>query len=139
MVTQSDHPMNFELTPEQQTLQKAAIEFARRELNSNMIERDAQQMFSHDGWKKCGVFQLHGGRGFLTELELEREMRDSMGSTLYSGLRDSAEHYRPRAADLISTQLSLGSAGLGSRGKAAGQNTGDRKQKTEDRGLEDRE
>jgi hypothetical protein len=34
--------MNFELTPEQQTLQKAAIEFARRELNGNMIERDAQ-------------------------------------------------------------------------------------------------
>jgi hypothetical protein len=40
--------MNFELTPEQQPLQKAAIEFAGRELNSDMIERDAQQMFSHD-------------------------------------------------------------------------------------------
>jgi hypothetical protein len=34
--------MNLELTPEQETLQKAAIEFARRELNGNMIERDAQ-------------------------------------------------------------------------------------------------
>jgi hypothetical protein len=29
--------MNFELTPEQQTLQKAVIEFARRELNGNMV------------------------------------------------------------------------------------------------------
>jgi alkylation response protein AidB-like acyl-CoA dehydrogenase len=52
--------MNFELTPEQETLQKAAIEFARRELNSNMIERDAQQVFSRDGWKKCAGFGVQG-------------------------------------------------------------------------------
>jgi len=52
--------MNFELTPEQQTLQQAAIEFARRELNGNMIERDAQQIFSHDGWKKCAAFGVQG-------------------------------------------------------------------------------
>jgi hypothetical protein len=45
--------MNFELTPEQQTLQQGAIEFARRELNIDMIERDAQQVFSHDGWKNA--------------------------------------------------------------------------------------
>jgi hypothetical protein len=48
--------MNFELTPEQLTLQKAAIEFARRELNGNIIEGDAHQMFSHDGWKKYAAF-----------------------------------------------------------------------------------
>jgi L-prolyl-PCP dehydrogenase len=52
--------MNFELTPEQQTLQERAIEFARRELNGNMIERDAQQVFSHDGWKKCAAFGVQG-------------------------------------------------------------------------------
>jgi alkylation response protein AidB-like acyl-CoA dehydrogenase len=52
--------MNFELTPEQEALQKAAIEFARRELNSDMIERDAQQVFSHDGWKKCAAFGVQG-------------------------------------------------------------------------------
>jgi alkylation response protein AidB-like acyl-CoA dehydrogenase len=52
--------VNFELTPEQQTLQKAAIEFARKELNNNMIERDAQQVFSRDGWKKCAAFGVQG-------------------------------------------------------------------------------
>ena len=52
--------MNFDLTPEQQTLQSAAIEFARRELNSNMIERDAQQVFSRDGWEKCAAFGVQG-------------------------------------------------------------------------------
>lgn len=52
--------MDFELTHEQQTLQKATIEFARRELSSNMIERDAQQVFSDDGWKKCAAFGVQG-------------------------------------------------------------------------------
>ena len=52
--------MDFDLTPDQQTVQKAAIEFARRELNSNMIERDAQQVFLHDGWKKCAAFGVQG-------------------------------------------------------------------------------
>jgi alkylation response protein AidB-like acyl-CoA dehydrogenase len=36
--------------------------------------------------KSClDAIQVHGGAGFLTELELEREIRDSVGSTLYSG------------------------------------------------------
>ena len=38
----------------------AAIEFAGRELNNNMIERDAQQVFSHEGWKKCAAFGVQG-------------------------------------------------------------------------------
>jgi len=52
--------MDFELTPEQQALQKAATDFARRELNSSMIERDAQQVFSRDGWEKCAAFGVQG-------------------------------------------------------------------------------
>jgi hypothetical protein len=60
VVARSDYGMNFDLTPEQQSLQNAAIEFARRELNSNMIERDAQQVFLHEGWKKCASFGVQG-------------------------------------------------------------------------------
>jgi alkylation response protein AidB-like acyl-CoA dehydrogenase len=60
ILTRINHGMDFELTPEQQTLQKGAIEFARRELNSNMIERDAQQVFSRDAWEKCASFGVHG-------------------------------------------------------------------------------
>src|SRR2546430_12173075 len=55
-----NQPMEFELTPEQLTLQKAAIDFARAELSSDMIERDAERVFSHDGWKKCAAFGVHG-------------------------------------------------------------------------------
>jgi alkylation response protein AidB-like acyl-CoA dehydrogenase len=32
--------------------------------------------------------QLHGGYGFTTEFELERDLRDSVGGTLYSGTSD---------------------------------------------------
>ena len=60
ILTRSNHAMDFELTPEQQTLQSVAIEFARKELSNNMIERDAQQIFSRDGWKKCAVFGVQG-------------------------------------------------------------------------------
>jgi alkylation response protein AidB-like acyl-CoA dehydrogenase len=52
--------MNFELTPEQQTLQKAAIKFARTELNTDMVARDAQQVFTRDGWQKCASFGVQG-------------------------------------------------------------------------------
>jgi alkylation response protein AidB-like acyl-CoA dehydrogenase len=63
--------MEFDLTPEQQEIQKAAIDFARRELNDNVIERDEKREFSLKGWRKCaefGVMRLpvpeeHGGSG----------------------------------------------------------------------------
>lgn len=63
--------MHFELTPDQLALQNEAIEFARAELNYDMVERDARQAFSHDGWEKCAAFGVHalpipeefGGRG----------------------------------------------------------------------------
>ena len=52
--------MDFDLTPDQQSLQKSAIDFARHELNGDMIERDAQRAFAHDGWKKCAAFGVQG-------------------------------------------------------------------------------
>lgn len=32
-----------------------------------------------------GAVQIHGGYGYMTELEVERALRDAVGSTLYSG------------------------------------------------------
>lgn len=32
--------------------------------------------------------RIHGGRGFLTEFEIERDMRDAMGAPLYGGTSD---------------------------------------------------
>src|SRR5438876_2332463 len=55
-----NQPMEFDLTPEQLSLQQATIEFARAELSSGMIERDAERVFSHEGWKECAAFGVHG-------------------------------------------------------------------------------
>lgn len=52
--------MDFELSAEQQSLQTAAIEFARKELTHAMIERDQERAFSHEGWKKCAEFGVQG-------------------------------------------------------------------------------
>ena len=32
-----------------------------------------------------GAVQIHGGYGFMAEYEVERALRDAVGSTLYSG------------------------------------------------------
>ncbi|MBA3963974.1 MAG: acyl-CoA dehydrogenase family protein [Chthoniobacterales bacterium] len=40
-----------------------------------------------DSWVKCceDAIQIHGGYGYMVEYEIERELRDSLGSKLYSG------------------------------------------------------
>jgi L-prolyl-PCP dehydrogenase len=52
--------VDLELSPEQQQLQNAAIDFARSELNDNVAERDRDEVFSLDGWKKCARFGALG-------------------------------------------------------------------------------
>jgi len=52
--------MEFELSEEQQELQNAAIEFARLELNDDVIRRDRDEIFSHQGWKACARFGVQG-------------------------------------------------------------------------------
>jgi alkylation response protein AidB-like acyl-CoA dehydrogenase len=32
-----------------------------------------------------GAVQIHGGYGYMTEFEVERALRDAVGSTIYSG------------------------------------------------------
>jgi alkylation response protein AidB-like acyl-CoA dehydrogenase len=32
--------------------------------------------------------RIHGGRGYLTEFEIERDLRDAVGGTLYGGTSD---------------------------------------------------
>jgi alkylation response protein AidB-like acyl-CoA dehydrogenase len=52
--------MEFGLDPDQQRLQDAAIEFARKELNSDILERDRIGAFCRAAWKKCAAFGVHG-------------------------------------------------------------------------------
>jgi alkylation response protein AidB-like acyl-CoA dehydrogenase len=52
--------VNLELSQEQQQLQNAAIDFARSELNDDVIKRDREEVFSFEGWKKCARFGALG-------------------------------------------------------------------------------
>jgi alkylation response protein AidB-like acyl-CoA dehydrogenase len=52
--------MELDLAEQQQQLQTAAIEFARAELNDDVIRRDRDGIFSIDGWKKCARFGALG-------------------------------------------------------------------------------
>ena len=40
-----------------------------------------------DCWVNCceDAIQVHGGYGYMVEYEVERELRDAIGSKLYSG------------------------------------------------------
>jgi alkylation response protein AidB-like acyl-CoA dehydrogenase len=52
--------VHFELSAQQQELQAAAIEFARRALCEDMIRRDREEQFSRDGWQACASFGVLG-------------------------------------------------------------------------------
>ena len=52
--------MDFELSEEQEELQRGAIEFARAELGRDMEERDRTEGFDREGWTKCADFGVMG-------------------------------------------------------------------------------
>jgi hypothetical protein len=49
-----------ELTPEQEQLQEAAVEFASKALAHDMVARDRASRFSREDWQKCAEFGVHG-------------------------------------------------------------------------------
>ncbi|CAD5955712.1 L-prolyl-[peptidyl-carrier protein] dehydrogenase [Planktothrix tepida] len=52
-----------------------------------IMEAAMAKLYISESWvQSClDAIQIHGGYGYLTELELERELRDALGSKLYSG------------------------------------------------------
>ena len=46
------------------------------------------------------ALQVHGGYGYMTEYELEREVRDAIGSRLYSGTSEIQHNIAARSLGL---------------------------------------
>ena len=46
------------------------------------------------------ALQVHGGYGYMTEYELEREVRDAIGSRLYSGTSEIQYNIAARSLGL---------------------------------------
>lgn len=52
--------MDFSWSEDQLMLRKAVIEFARKQLNDDLIDRDSESKFPLDLWKKCADFGILG-------------------------------------------------------------------------------
>jgi alkylation response protein AidB-like acyl-CoA dehydrogenase len=52
--------MDFSFTPEQLALKASAIEFASKELNHNLREREQAGEFPRDAWRACARFGIQG-------------------------------------------------------------------------------
>jgi alkylation response protein AidB-like acyl-CoA dehydrogenase len=52
-----------------------------------VMEAAMAKLHISECWVKCceDAMQIHGGYGYLTDHEIEREMRDALGSRIYSG------------------------------------------------------
>jgi alkylation response protein AidB-like acyl-CoA dehydrogenase len=52
--------LDFSLSAEQQELKAAAVDFARRELDHDLAEREEAGEFSPDAWRACAKFGIQG-------------------------------------------------------------------------------
>jgi alkylation response protein AidB-like acyl-CoA dehydrogenase len=61
--------------------------WAKQRQRAAGTEAAEAKLYLSDAWvKSClDAVQIHGGYGYTTEYEIERDLRDAVGSTLYSG------------------------------------------------------
>ncbi|HTP45372.1 MAG TPA: acyl-CoA dehydrogenase family protein, partial [Casimicrobiaceae bacterium] len=52
--------MDFSFSEEQKLLRDNIVKFAQRELNEGVRDRDREQMFSRDLWRKCAAVGIQG-------------------------------------------------------------------------------
>ncbi len=67
---------------------------------STFLEAALVKLTISENWVRCAedAIQIHGGYGYMVESEVERELRDALGSKLYSG---TSEIQRVIAASLL--------------------------------------
>jgi hypothetical protein len=52
--------VSLTLSEEQQAYRQSVIQFAKRELDGDAVERDARGEFFWEGWRRCAAFGIHG-------------------------------------------------------------------------------
>ena len=88
---------NFQLVANKIVDMKLRVETARALLyqaawlrtlgRSIFLEAALAKLHISESWVRCAedALQLHGGYGYMEEAEIERELRDAIGSRIYSG------------------------------------------------------
>jgi alkylation response protein AidB-like acyl-CoA dehydrogenase len=77
--------MKVRLETSRQILYKVA--WLKKDQGQAVMDAAIAKLYLSGAWvKSClDAIQIHGGYGYTTEFELERDLRDSIGGTLYSG------------------------------------------------------
>jgi alkylation response protein AidB-like acyl-CoA dehydrogenase len=63
------------------------VAWLKKSQGQAIMDAAIAKLYLSEAWvKSClDAIQIHGGYGYTTEFELERDLRDSIGGTLYSG------------------------------------------------------
>jgi alkylation response protein AidB-like acyl-CoA dehydrogenase len=98
---QSGQPISkFQLVASKLVDMKLNLETARHMLYHNayqlgigrtpIVEAALAKLHISECWVKCceDAIQIHGGYGYMTEYEIERELRDAIASRIYSGTNE---------------------------------------------------
>ncbi len=77
--------MKIRLETARQLIYKVA--WLKQSGRSIFMEAAMAKLYISESWLQSSLdaLQLHGGYGYLTEMDLEREVRDAIGSRIYSG------------------------------------------------------
>jgi L-prolyl-PCP dehydrogenase len=67
-----------------------AAEGIKQNNNDNSMNISIAKLFVSEAYKDLAMeaLQVHGGNGYMTAFEIERTVRDAIGSTIYSGTSD---------------------------------------------------
>jgi alkylation response protein AidB-like acyl-CoA dehydrogenase len=89
--------MQLRLEAAQLLLHKAA--WLKAQGKGVAVEASMAKLATSEAWVQCGqdAIQIHGAEGYLSDTEIERELRDALASKLYSGTseiqRDVIAHW----------------------------------------------
>lgn len=63
------------------------VAWLKQQDKSAMAEAAAAKIFTSEAWIRSSLdaIQIHGAYGYMTESEIERDLRDSVAGTIYSG------------------------------------------------------
>jgi alkylation response protein AidB-like acyl-CoA dehydrogenase len=78
------------------------VAWARQNDKATAADAAMAKLFLSEAWiHSClDAVQIHGGYGYMTEYEVERDLRDAIGSTLYSGTSEIQRNLIARSLGL---------------------------------------
>jgi alkylation response protein AidB-like acyl-CoA dehydrogenase len=78
------------------------VAYLKNQRKHAALESSIAKLFISESLKQACMeaIQIHGGYGYMTEFEVERELRDSVVSTIYSGTSEMQANIIARLAGL---------------------------------------